>query len=192
MVQGSISWTQLYPRSGRFRFQYQEPYSLLYQVGLGFNVIISLFNSSGTDFFTLDDTDTKQFANLGCFGLYDKYGSLCLLYKYKLCLSVGLFPIKDDKFWQKTCRNLLFLKMHQFNQKKPRKFKTQSVPGEVKFTIMRPYLEAKFKEFKPRLKLEPRLKYGWFHWKLYSILQDLSRRSIKTSFFKFKTRHSLN
>ena len=137
MVQGSISWTQLYPRSGRFRFQYQEPYSLLYQVDLGFNVIISLFNSSGTDFFTLDDTDTKQFANLGCFGLYDKYGSLCLLYKYKLCLSVGLFPIKDDKFWQKTCRNLLFLKMHQFNQKKPRKFKTQSVPGEVKFTIMK-------------------------------------------------------
>jgi len=36
--------------------------------------------------------------------------------------------------------------------------------------------EAEFKEF------EPRLKYGWFHLKLYSILQDLSRRSIETGF----------
>jgi len=29
--------------------------------------------------------------------------------------------------------------------------------------------EAEFKEF------EPRLKYGWFHFKLYSMFQDLSR-----------------
>ena len=36
--------------------------------------------------------------------------------------------------------------------------------------------EAKFKEFKPRLK------YGWFHLKLYYIFQDLSRRSIETGF----------
>ena len=36
--------------------------------------------------------------------------------------------------------------------------------------------EAEFKEF------EPRLKYGWFHLKLYSIFQDLSRRSIETGF----------
>ena len=41
-------------------------------------------------------------------------------------------------------------------------------------TFKRP--EAEFKEF------EPRLKYGWFHLKLYSIFQDLSRRSIETGF----------
>ena len=34
--------------------------------------------------------------------------------------------------------------------------------------------EAEFKEF------EPRLKFGWFHLKLYSMFQDLSRRSIET------------
>ena len=27
--------------------------------------------------------------------------------------------------------------------------------------------EAEFKEFEPRLKFKPRLKYGWFHLKLY-------------------------
>ena len=36
--------------------------------------------------------------------------------------------------------------------------------------------EAEFKEF------EPRLKFGWFHLKLNSIFQDLSRRSIETGF----------
>ena len=36
--------------------------------------------------------------------------------------------------------------------------------------------ETEFKEF------EPRLKYGWFHLKLKSIFQDLSRRSIETGF----------
>ena len=28
-------------------------------------------------------------------------------------------------------------------------------------------LEAEFKEFEPRFKFEPRLKYGWFHFKSY-------------------------
>ena len=42
--------------------------------------------------------------------------------------------------------------------------------------------EAEFKEFDPRLKFKPRLKYGWFHLKLYSIFQDLSRCSIQTGF----------
>ena len=37
--------------------------------------------------------------------------------------------------------------------------------------------EAEFKEF------EPRLKYGWFHSKLYSIFQDLSRHLIETGFW---------
>ena len=39
--------------------------------------------------------------------------------------------------------------------------------------------EAEFKEF------EPRLENGWFHLKLYSVLRDLSRRSIGTSFWRF-------
>ena len=42
--------------------------------------------------------------------------------------------------------------------------------------------EAEFKEFEPRLKFKPRLKYGRFYLKLYQTFQDLSRRSIKTSF----------
>ena len=44
--------------------------------------------------------------------------------------------------------------------------------------------EAEFKEFEPRLKFKPRLKYGWFHLKLYSMFQDLSRRSIETGFWR--------
>ena len=38
------------------------------------------------------------------------------------------------------------------------------------------FTEAEFKEF------ETRLKYDWFHLNLYSIFQDISRRSIKTGF----------
>ena len=44
--------------------------------------------------------------------------------------------------------------------------------------------ESEFKEYEPRLKLKPRLKYGWFHLKLYLIFQDLGRRSIKTGFWQ--------
>ena len=44
--------------------------------------------------------------------------------------------------------------------------------------------EAEFKEFEPRLKFKPWLKYGWFHFKLYSIFQDLRRRSIETGFWQ--------
>ena len=33
------------------------------------------------------------------------------------------------------------------------------------------------------LKFETQLKYGWFHLKLYSMFQDLSRRSIETGFW---------
>ena len=50
--------------------------------------------------------------------------------------------------------------------------------------------EAKFKEFEPRLKFKPRLKYGWFHLKLYSIFQDLSRGSLNSD--KGIFRHILN
>ena len=35
---------------------------------------------------------------------------------------------------------------------------------------------AEFKEFERRFKFKPRLKYGWFHLKLYQMFQDLSQR----------------
>jgi len=38
--------------------------------------------------------------------------------------------------------------------------------------------EAEFKEFERRLKFKPRLKYCWFHLKVYQMFQDLSRRLI--------------
>ena len=38
--------------------------------------------------------------------------------------------------------------------------------------------EAEFKEFELRLKFKSLLKYGWFHLKLNSKFQDLSRHSI--------------
>ena len=34
---------------------------------------------------------------------------------------------------------------------------------------------AEFKEFERRFKFKPRLKYGWFHLKLFQMFQDLSR-----------------
>ena len=37
---------------------------------------------------------------------------------------------------------------------------------------------AEFKEFERRFKFMPRLKYGWFHLKLYQMFQDLSQRLI--------------
>ena len=48
--------------------------------------------------------------------------------------------------------------------------------------------EAEFKEFEPLLKFKPRLKYGWFHLKLYSIFQDLSGAQLKPVFGRFKPR----
>ena len=41
--------------------------------------------------------------------------------------------------------------------------------------------EMEFKEFERRLKFKPRLKYGWFHLKMF---QDLGRRSIETGFWR--------
>ena len=37
---------------------------------------------------------------------------------------------------------------------------------------------AEFKEFERQFKFKPRLKYGWFHLKLYQMFQGLSRRLI--------------
>ena len=37
---------------------------------------------------------------------------------------------------------------------------------------------AEFKEFERRFKFKPRFKYGWFHFKLYQMFKDLSRRLI--------------
>ena len=45
--------------------------------------------------------------------------------------------------------------------------------------------EAEFKEFELRLKSKTRLKHGWIHLKLYSVLKDLSRRSIGTVVWRF-------
>ena len=44
--------------------------------------------------------------------------------------------------------------------------------------------EAEFKEFERRVKFKPRLKYSWFHLKLYSKFQDLSRCLIETGFWR--------
>ena len=44
--------------------------------------------------------------------------------------------------------------------------------------------EAEFKEFEPLLKFKLRLKYGWFHLKLYLIFQDLSQCSIEPGFWQ--------
>ena len=52
------------------------------------------------------------------------------------------------------------------------------IQASNKFTLS----EAELKVFEPQLKFKPRLKYGWFHLKLYSMFQDLSRRSIETGF----------
>ena len=40
------------------------------------------------------------------------------------------------------------------------------------------YSVAEFKEFERRFKFKPRIKYGWFHLKLYQMFQDLSQRLI--------------
>ena len=48
--------------------------------------------------------------------------------------------------------------------------------GSFSFEKHKNSSEAEFNEF------EPRLKFGWFQLKLYSIFQDFSRRSIKTGF----------
>ena len=45
--------------------------------------------------------------------------------------------------------------------------------------------EAEFKEFKPRFKFKPRLKFYLFHLNLYSVFRNLSRRSIEPSFSGF-------
>ena len=37
---------------------------------------------------------------------------------------------------------------------------------------------AELKEFERRFKFKPRFKLGWFHFKLYQMFQDLSRRLI--------------
>ena len=42
--------------------------------------------------------------------------------------------------------------------------------------------ESEFKEFELWFKFETRLKYGCFHLKLYSMFEDLSRRSIEIDF----------
>ena len=56
-----------------------------------------------------------------------------------------------------------------------------SLHAQVAIPDLQKQPEAEFKEF------EPRLNYGWFYLKLYSMFQDLSRHSIKI-FGGFETR----
>ena len=48
------------------------------------------------------------------------------------------------------------------------------------FKKLKPLYEPEFKEFK----FKPPLKYGWFHLKLDSMFQDLSRHLIETGFWR--------
>ena len=44
------------------------------------------------------------------------------------------------------------------------------------------FLHINATQFESHIKFKLRLKSGWFYLKLYSIFQDLSRRSIETDF----------
>ena len=44
--------------------------------------------------------------------------------------------------------------------------------------------EVELKKFESWLKFETQLKNGWFHLKLYSMFQDLSRRSIEIGIWR--------
>ena len=44
---------------------------------------------------------------------------------------------------------------------------------------------TEFKDFEPWLKFKPRLKYGWFQLKLYSIFQDFAGAQLKPFFLDF-------
>ena len=50
---------------------------------------------------------------------------------------------------------------------------------------------AEIKEFEPQLKFETQLKYGWFQSKLYSMFQDLSRRSNNANTSEFENKNSI-
>ena len=56
------------------------------------------------------------------------------------------------------------------------RFKWLPMLHRQKLLIKRPV--AEFKEFERRFKFKPRLKYGWFHLKLYQMFQDLNQRLI--------------
>ena len=71
------------------------------------------------------------------------------------------------------------LYFEQFNRLKPSERKTLKTQIIIKLDNSP---EAKFKQFEPRLKFEIRLKYGWFHLKLYSMFQDLCRSFFETGF----------
>jgi len=51
---------------------------------------------------------------------------------------------------------------------------------------------AEFKEFERRFKFKPRLKYGWFHLKLYQMFQDLSRRLLAKERLGLKLQGKIN
>ena len=51
---------------------------------------------------------------------------------------------------------------------------------------------AEIKEFVQRFKFKPRLKYGWFHLKLYQMFKDLSRRLNRVLVDLNRSSNSLN
>jgi len=59
-------------------------------------------------------------------------------------------------------------------------FADQIAPSSAVNFPHSPYTKAEFKEFEPKFKFKPVLKFCWFHLSLYQIFQDLSRRSIET------------
>ena len=61
-------------------------------------------------------------------------------------------------------------------------------------SLLQECLEAEFKEFESHFKFETRLKHSWFHFKIYLVFRDLSRRLIVTVFLAVQRRglNSLN
>ena len=79
------------------------------------------------------------------------------------------------RFTTITFKPLLYQGIRRFSYLYSGKFSVVSIEtARVYTTQCAVYPEAEFKEF------ESRLKYGWFHLKLYSIFQDLSQCSIET------------
>ena len=90
---------------------------------------------------------------------------------------------RESKGYINACKvqeKLMNKKIFSFPKSKIRKKIHYKLEEEYKQLFSKP--EAKFKEFEPRLKFKPRLKYGWDNLKLNAIFQDLSSRSIKTGF----------
>ena len=89
-----------------------------------------------------------------------------------------LYNQKDQDFFQNVCIGNVFLRKHKPLKQNSNVFlKLVNINHDRESFGVSP--EAEFKEF------EKRLKNGWFHLKLYSVIRDLCRRSIGTGFWRF-------